>query len=107
MNKRTWWLPIVLLGALATTPAVAGNPLHHSGQASTHSVQAVAASTLAGASVVSGIVALPLLVGGEVGAVSGRAGETLWQAAGGVAKPLPITDETYLSTPSPAEAMAE
>ena len=107
-THTTTLLALLLSTALAAGEAIAGDPVRHSGQASAHSAMAVGESTLAGAKLVAGAVAVPLMLSGGVGALSGEAGSSLWHAAGGsIGEPLPIAEETYITTPSPRDAMAD
>ncbi len=93
----------MLFGA---TSAMAAGPFQHLSQASAHSAQAIAQTSVAGVKIVSGIVAVPLMVVGVVGGVSGQAGHALWDSANQpIGEPLAITDEIITSTISPDQAM--
>ncbi|MFW5426312.1 MAG: hypothetical protein ACKE8G_07425 [Methylophagaceae bacterium] len=86
--------------------AMAAGSLQHLSQASAHSAQAIAQTSVAGVKIVSGVVALPLMLAGEVGNVSGQAGHALWDSANQpIGEPLAITDEIITSTVSPDQAM--
>ena len=87
--------------------AVAGSAQHLS-QASVHSAQAIAQTSVAGVKIVSGVVAVPLILVGEVGNASGQAGDALWESANQpIGEPLTITDEIITSTVSPDQAMQD
>ena len=83
-------------------PVFAGGGAQHFSDALNHSSQAVAHSTAAGFKFVSGAVAIPLMVGGEIGKAGGDIGEALWDEAN---TPLPISEDIITTGPSPAEAM--
>lgn len=93
---------VIFLG-LSTT-VYAGGSTQHFGASLDHSAQAIGHSTAAGVKLVSGAVAIPLLMGGEIGKVSGEIGEVLWEEAN---TPLPITEEVITASPTPAKAMAD
>lgn len=84
-------------------PAMAGGIAHHLSESLDHSAQAIVHTTAAGFKLVSGVIAIPLMAGGEIGKVSGEIGEELWDEAN---SPLPVTEEVITSGPAPAEAMA-
>ena len=85
---------------------MAAGPSQHLSQASAHSVQAIAQTSVAGVKIVSGVVAVPLMLVGEVGNASGQAGHALWDSANQpIGEPLAITDEIITSTVSPEQAM--
>lgn len=91
---------LLLLGL--SLPAFASGSTQHAAASVEHSVQAVAHSTAAGVKLVSGAVAVPLMLSGEIGKAAGEIGEALWEEAN---TPLPIADEVITAGPSPAEAM--
>ena len=84
-------------------PVFAGGSVQHSADSLDHSAQALAHLSAAGIKLVSGTVAIPLLMSGEIGKASGEIGEALWKEAN---TPLPITQELITAGPTPAEAMA-
>jgi hypothetical protein len=84
--------------------AHANGSLQHFSNAVDHSAQAVAHSSAAGIKLVSGAVAIPLMIGGEIGKASGDIGEALWDDAN---TPLLITDDVMTIGPSPAKAMKD
>ena len=86
--------------------AMAAGPSQHLSQASAHSAQAIAQTSVVGVKIVSGVAALPLMLVGEVGDASGQAGHALWDLANQpIGEPLAITDEIITSTISPDQAM--
>lgn len=96
---------LILLLAVAANSS-AQNSFQHSGQAVTHSLQALGESMVAGAKLVSGVAAVPFKAIGAVGELSGQMGDSLWQAANApVGAPLPVTDEVITAGPSPGEAI--
>lgn len=88
--------------AFFSGPAFGGGASEHVSAAVTHSGNAVAHTSVAAVKLVSGAVAAPLMVSGEVGKASGRMGEALWEEAN---TPLPVTDEVITAGPPPARAM--
>jgi len=103
---------ITLIQTISTTamllilsmPVIAGGSAQHFSNSLDHSVQALGHSTVAGFKLVSGAVAIPLMISGEIGKASGEIGESLWDEANA---PLPITEEVITVGPTPAEAMAK
>ena len=86
--------------------AGAAGPSQHMSQASGHSAQAIAQTSVAGVKVISGVVAVPLMAVGELGKASGQAGHALWDSANQpIGEPLAITDEIITSTVAPDQAM--
>jgi hypothetical protein len=72
--------------------------------ASKHSALAASHGTVASAQVGSAVVAIPLMVAGSVGQVSGQVGSKLMTNA--IADgPLEITEKTITITPSPKQMM--
>ncbi len=73
-----------------------------SGAASKGSMHSIAAS----GQVTSAVSAVPLLVGGSVGAVSGKAGSELMQSASQpIGKPLEVTEEAVTVGPPPDQVL--
>lgn len=103
------WRQGMLAGALGialSAPAAAGGASQHFSNALANSLEAIAQGSVAGLKLVSGAVAVPLMISGEIGKVSGQAGEELWQEANThIGTPLVITDDVITAGPSPAEAM--
>jgi hypothetical protein len=99
---RTISSAVILLSF--SMPVLAGGSAQHLSDSLNHSLQALAHSTAAGFKLVSGVVAIPLMVSGEIGKASGEIGEALWEEAN---TPLPITEEVITAGPTPAEAMSK
>ena len=85
-------------------PVFAGGSAQHFSDSIDHSAQAIAHSTVAGIKLVSGALAIPLMMSGEIGKASGDIGEALWEEAN---TPLAITEEIITAGPTPAKAMTE
>jgi len=86
-------------------PAMAEGSMGHSHQASAHAVLASGHAVIGTAKVASAVVAVPLQVAGAIGTASGRAGDTLADAAhADIGEPLPLTDEVVTAGPPPSEA---
>ncbi len=94
---------VVILLSLSI-PVFAGGSAQHFSNALNHSAQALVHSAAASIKLVSGVVAIPLMISGEIGKASGEIGETFWEEAN---KPLPITEEMITVGPTPAEAMGK
>ena len=105
---RNWKVGMLAgaMGAALSTSVPAGGASQHFSNALANSLEALAQGTVAGLKLVSGAVAVPLLISGEIGRVSGQAGEELWQEANTpIGTPLVITDEVITVGPTPAQAM--
>jgi hypothetical protein len=98
--------------ALAATLMMAGmngqvsaeGSTRHLSKAVDHSARAAFHASAGTGKLISGAVAVPLMVGGEIGKASGAVGDKLWDEANAT---LPITDAVITVGPSPAEAMAD
>jgi len=78
----------------------------HLSTASVHSAQAIGQTAIAGVKIVSAVIAVPLMITGEIGQASGQAGHAFWLMANQpIGEPLAITDEIITSTVSPDKAM--
>ncbi len=99
---RTIGSTAILLGL--SVPVYAGGSAQHFSDSLDHSAQALGHVTVAGLKLVSGAVAIPLMMSGEIGKASGEIGESLWEEANA---PLPITEEVITVGPTPADAMAK
>ena len=99
---RTIGSTAILLGL--SVPVYAGGSAQHFSDSLDHSVQALGHVTVAGLKLVSGAVAIPLMMSGEIGKASGEIGESLWEEANA---PLPITEEVITVGPTPADAMVK
>lgn len=104
MSKQHNKLAVLTITSVIAAPALAGGSAQHFSNAVNHSAQAAAHSTAAGVKLVSGAVAVPLMITGEIGKASGQLGEAMWDEAN---TELPITDETITAGPAPADAMKE
>ena len=105
--KKNSSVKLALAGLLACTisaNAAAGGAVRDSGSASRHSVQAVGHSVAAVGKTALTVTALPFLLVGEVGGLSGQAGESMMEAAG---TPLPIGDEHATAGPSPDQLITD
>ncbi|HEX9585662.1 MAG TPA: mechanosensitive ion channel protein MscS [Gammaproteobacteria bacterium] len=106
MKPRARLVSSLLLAVLSPGVAVAQSSLQHSGQAVTHSLQAIGEGMVAGAKLVSGVAAVPLKAAGAVGELSSDMGDALWEAANApAAGPLPLTDDVITIGPPPGEAI--
>lgn len=92
----------IILGL--TGPAHAQGSTRHFSKAAGHSANAIAHASIGTGKLVSGAVAVPLMVSGEAGKASAELGTDLWNEAN---KGLPITDEVITVGPSPADAMTQ
>lgn len=96
---------MILLFGSQSAPAQ-GSAQNHS-QGIEHSARAAGHSIAGTAQLSAGVVAVPLIASGGIGEVSGQAGAEMWNLANTPpGTPLPVTEETISSGPSPAEAMA-
>ena len=93
----------LLFGSMS---AMAQGSLQHLSNASSHSVQAIGQAAIGGVKVAAGVVAVPLMLVGEIGEASGDVGGSLWDSATKpIGEPLEITDDIITSTASPEQAM--
>lgn len=95
---------VTMLGFSIST-AYAKGPSENASAASKHSVLAGSHGLKASGQIASGVVAIPLLAVGSVGAMSMNAGTALIEVATDTAKPLEISDKTITADRSPAEEM--
>lgn len=91
-----------LLALFATAPVHAQGFSRSAAESTKHSAQALGHSVAAGGKLVSGVVAVPLIIVGGVGQASMAAGQALWENADG---PLPVTEESFTAGPNPSRAM--
>lgn len=96
-------LPGLILGMQS---ALAGDNIgasvSHASQASAHSAMSALHALAASGRVVLGVSAVPLLVSGSVGTVSGRLGSDMLEAANApIGTPLVVTEETFSVGPPP------
>ena len=99
---RTIGSTAILLGL--SVSVYAGGSAQHFSDSLDHSAQALGHVTVAGLKLVSGAVAIPLMMSGEIGKASGDIGEALWEEAN---TPLPIAEEIITAGPTPAQAMSK
>lgn len=92
---------------LITSQAVfAADSVGNAGASLNHSGKAIKHAAIASGQVVSGAAAVPLIVVGEVGKASGKAGEALMNVATD-SEPLEVTDINLTAEAAPAVVMAE
>jgi hypothetical protein len=105
MNKLNL-VTITALIVMSINSAHAKGPSENASTASKHSLLAGKHSLKATGQVASGVVAVPLLVVGSVGALSLGAGSSLMEsAAGTTSEPLEVSEVVITADKSPAEAM--
>jgi hypothetical protein len=84
----------------------ASKAVKHAGAAGSHASRSAAHSVAASGQVVSGVIAVPLMSAGAMGAASAQAGEALWEASAAPAHgPLEISEETVTAGPAPDQAI--
>ena len=106
MKSNIFKLAIVMPLLFGSMNVMAAGSLQHLSNASAHSVQAIVQTSVAGVKIVSGVVAVPLMIVGGVGEASGQAGDALWdEATKPIGEPLAITDEILTTRVSPEQAM--
>lgn len=98
MNKKQ--LGLIALSLVLALPAHAQSD--NASQAGKHSALAAGHSVVAGTKVVSAAVAVPLVIAGAAGTVSGHAGEALLEHAF-APQPLEISDEVIVADPAPRQ----
>ncbi|OUR72171.1 hypothetical protein A9Q78_07640 [Methylophaga sp. 41_12_T18] len=106
MKSNIIKLVIVAPMLFGSINVMAAGSSQHLSKASAHSAQAIAQTSVAGVKIVSGVVAVPLMIVGGIGNASGQAGEALWnEATTPIGEPLAITDEILTTRASPEQAM--
>ena len=96
-------LILIISMCSATSTVCAGGSAEASAQALDHSFQAIGYSIEGGLKLASGAAAIPFMVVGEIGTVSGEIGHDLWEEANSPPSgPLPVTDEIVTVGPNPA-----
>jgi hypothetical protein len=103
INKKTI-LSLILTISSTQVFAVPGGSAQNASTALKHSGKAVSHTAASAGQLVSGVVAVPLLVIGSAGSLSAAAGETLWDTAND-RQPLSITDKTITIDPMPQQAL--
>lgn len=96
---------IILFSANTFADSYSGQALEHSINASAQSAASIGNALLGSGQVSLAVSAAPLTILGEVGKVSGKAGEVLWEAATAEPQPLEISDENYTVGPPPEDAL--
>ena len=103
----------ILAAGLASVSLAVGAPLASAGGASEHSSRALQASAeavgnalVAGVKLVSGVLAVPLGVSGQIGTASGELSDALWEEANTpYGEALPVDDDLVTAGPAPGEAL--
>lgn len=103
MNKLSSVFAVMVLASISQV-SLAADSLGNAGEAAKHSGQAIKHGATASGQVVSGAVAVPLIVVGEVGKLSTKAGEALLDVATD-SEPLEISDTSVTAAPAPSEVM--
>lgn len=99
---------LVLANSVTSQGGELPKALTYSGQAIANSAQGVSSGLLASGQLVSGVVAVPLLISGSVGQVSNAAGTDLWNAAvTPIGTPLAVTDESITVGPPPDATLSK
>lgn len=92
---------------MATSSSVfAADSVGNAGASLNHSGKAIKHAAIASGQVVSGAAAVPLIVVGEVGKASGKAGEALMNVATD-SEPLEVTDMNLTAEAAPAVVMRD
>lgn len=101
---KTTKLILILSLSLSTSHILADGSMQNASAASKHSVLAVANGVVFTSKVVSGVVAVPLIIIGNVGKASDAAGDVLLENATEYT-PLTITEITITADQSPSDVM--
>ena len=105
MKSNIIKLAIVVPMIFGSMNVMAAGPSEHSARGSEHSIHGLTQTSVAAAKVTSGVVAIPLMIAGGVGDVSGQAGESLWDSATKpIGEPMDITKPNRKSTPRVANS---
>ena len=104
---KSFKLVFTLITAFSSTIVLANSGASTNlSAASKHSVLAVSHGVKASGQVVSGVVAVPLLVVGQIGSASLATGESLMNHATGT-EPLTVTEMTITADPAPNVVMED
>ncbi len=99
-------LILIISMCSAASTVFAGGSAEASAQALNNSFEAIGYSVEGGLKLASGAAAIPFMVVGEIGNVSGEVGHGLWDEANSPPSgPLPVTDEIITVGPNPAEQL--
>jgi hypothetical protein len=99
-------LILIISMCSAASTVFAGGSAEASAQALNNSFEAIGYSVEGGLKLASGAAAIPFMVVGEIGNVSGEVGHGLWDEANSPPSgPLPVTDEIVTVGPNPAEQL--
>jgi len=99
-------LILIISMCSAASTVFAGGSAEASAQALNNSFEAIGYSVEGGLKLASGAAAIPFMVVGEIGNVSGEVGHGLWEEANSPPNgPLPVTDEIITVGPNPAEQL--
>ena len=106
MNDKLIKSVLIMVLCSASIPVFAGGSAEASAQALNHSFQAIGYSIEGSLKIASGAAAVPFMVVGEIGKVSGEIGHELWEEANSPPRgPYPVTDEVITVGPNPAEQL--
>ena len=99
-------LILIISMCSAASTVFAGGSAEASAQALNNSFEAIGYSVEGGLKLASGAAAIPFMVVGEIGNVSGEVGHGLWDEANSPPiGPFPVTDEIVTVGPNPAEQL--
>ena len=101
--KQLYVLGVVLVTSQA---AFAADSVGNAAASLNHSGKAIKHAAIASGQVVSGVAAVPLIVVGEVGKASGKAGEALMNVATD-SEPLEVTEMNLTAEPAPSVVMKD
>jgi hypothetical protein len=96
---------VALTLIFSTQQSAAEGSMSHSAAAVHHSAEGLGYASIAGAQVVSGVVAVPLMGSAQLGQASDALGDVLWATANDRAQPLPVTDKVISAGPAPDQAL--
>ena len=96
-------LLVILFGS---QPVLAQDSVQHFSAGIDHSAQSVGHLIEGSAKLTSAVIAVPLGLSAQIGAVSGQMSEAMLDYANTpIGTPLPVSDEVFTVGPSPAEAI--
>ncbi len=97
-------LSLGVVTVMLSQAVLAADSMSNAAASVKHSGKAIKHGAVASGQLVSGAVAVPLVVVGEIGKASGKAGEALMDVATDK-QPLEISDENITAEPAPAVVM--